>query len=277
MNGTAPKIGQAADSLSRVQATSEHAGALVAECAGELSLVTTAIRLALAERDATLGIESVLEKTVAIEEKVHAASDELTVVNQALKVEIRDRNLIDHQFAAAEEQERASRHAAFHDALTGLPNRVLFYDRLEHGFAEAERHGWTLAVLFVDLDRFKILNDSHGHAAGDGVLKAVARRLQENTRGEDTVSRHGGDEFLCLLMEVRDEKSVAKIAEKIIQAIQAPCSVSLGDTTIEVRVRASIGISIYPKDGFAADTLVKKADEAMYKAKQAQSGYSFAL
>jgi diguanylate cyclase len=277
VNGTAPKIGQAADSLSRVQATSEHARALVEECAGELSSVTTAIRLALAERDAKLGIESLLEKTVAIEEKVHAASDELTVVNQALKVEIRDRNLIDHQFAAAEEQERASRHAAFHDALTGLPNRVLFNDRLEHGFAEAKRHGWTLAVLFVDLDRFKLLNDSHGHAAGDGVLKAVARRLQENTRGEDTVSRHGGDEFLCLLMEVRDEKSVAKIAAKIIQAIQAPCSVSLGDTTIEVRIRASIGISIFPKDGSAADTLVKKADEAMYMAKQAQSGYAFAI
>jgi diguanylate cyclase (GGDEF)-like protein len=276
VEGALPKSGQPADPYSGVLANCEQANALMKECAERLSMVNSAIVQARAEPGSLPGIEVVLEKTVAILNTLRAASAVLSLVNQALKVEARERSLIQHQFAAAEEQEQASRHAAFHDALTGLPNRALFNDRLEHGFAEAKRHGWTLAVMFVDLDRFKVVNDSLGHDAGDRVLQAVARRLRENTRDEDTISRHGGDEFLCLLMEVRDEKSVAMIAGKLIQAIQVPCRVSVGDTEIDAPVRASIGISIYPKDGSTADALVNKADEAMYRAKQAGSGYSFA-
>ncbi len=276
VEGVLPKSGQSADPFGGVLANCEQADALMKECAERLSMVNSAIVQARAESGSLPGIEDVLEKTVAILNTVRAASAVLSLVNQALKTEARERRLIQHQFAAAEEQEQASRHAAFHDALTGLPNRALFNDRLEHGFAEAKRHGWTLAVMFVDLDQFKVINDSLGHAAGDRVLQAVARRLRENTRGEDTISRHGGDEFLCLLMEVRDEKSVAMIAGKLIQAIQEPCRVRVGDTEYDAPVRASIGISIYPKDGSTADALVSKADEAMYRAKQAGSGYSFA-
>jgi len=276
VEGALPALDQPADPFSGVLANCEQANALMKECAEGLSMVNSAIVEARAEPGSPPGIEDVLEKTVAILNTVRAASAVLSLVHQALKVEGRERRLIQHQFAAAEEQEQASRQAAFHDALTGLPNRALFDNRLEHGFAEAKRHGWTLAVMFVDLDQFKVVNDSFGHDAGDRILQAVARRLTENTRGEDTVSRHGGDEFLCLLMEVRDEKSVAMIAAKMIQAIQGPCSVSMGDTEVEASVSASIGISIYPKDGTTADALVKKADEAMYRAKQTGSGYSFA-
>lgn len=275
-NGALPKSGKRAGTLSSVLGQSEHVNALVEECAEELSSVNSAISKALAERDALPGVEGALKKSVAIASKVQAACAELSIVNRALKVEIRDRNMVDHQFAAAEEQELAGRHAAFHDVLTGLPNRALFNDRLEHGFAQARRHGWTLAVMFVDLDDFKIINDSYGHDAGDSVLRAIARRLQENTRGGDTVSRHGGDEFLYLQTEIRDEKNIAMIAEKIIRAIQAPCNISVRDIKINLSIKASIGISIFPKDGTTADTLVKSADQAMYRAKQAKSGHAFA-
>jgi diguanylate cyclase (GGDEF)-like protein len=130
--------------------------------------------------------------------------------------------------------------------------------------------------MFVDLDDFKIINDTHGHDAGDGVLQAIARRLKENTRGADTVSRHGGDEFLYLLTGIRDAANIVKVAEKIAQAVQAPCHISVRDITISPRVKASIGISIFPKDGTTAEELINSADEAMYRAKQAKTGYALA-
>jgi diguanylate cyclase len=265
-----------ARSLTEVLEQSEHVKALVEECARELSSVIAALKQELADRDQLPGIENALEKSEAVENKVQEVSEELSVVNRALEVEVRGRDMVDHQLAAALEQEEASRYSAFHDVLTGLPNRALFNNRLEHGFAQAKRHGWTLAVMFVDLDKFKIINDSYGHDAGDDVLQTIARRLEDNTRGEDTVSRHGGDEFLYLLTEIRDEKSIAMIAEKIIQAIQAPCNVRVRDLNISPTIKASIGISIFPKDGTTADKLVNSADKAMYRAKQDKSGYSFA-
>src|SRR6202044_2544115 len=124
---------------------------------------------------------------------------------------IRDRTLVDHQLAAAVEQVEGSRNAALHDSLTGLPNRVLFNDRLEHGIAQAKRHRWILAVMFVDLDNFKSINDTYGHQAGDAVLQTVAVRLKHNTRNDDTVSRYGGDEFLYLLTHMREQKDIEMI------------------------------------------------------------------
>lgn len=184
--------------------------------------------------------------------------------------------MVDHQLAAAIEQKDAARHAALHDPLTGLPNRALFNDRLEHGLAQARRHGWTLAVMFIDLDKFKAINDTHGHEAGDRVLQTIAGRLKANTRGGDTVCRHGGDEFLSLLMETRDEQAIASIAQKIANAIQAPLDVSAGGLVVNVSVGASIGIAVFPKHGDTADTLINNADKAMYRAKQDKSGIAFA-
>lgn len=271
-----PGAGAEPRSLSKVLGQSEHVKDLVEECAEDLSSVNTVLKHELAEQDLQPAVEDALEKNQAVATKVDKASGELTAVNRALEGEIRERRLLDHRFAAAKEQQVAAHHASFHDVLTGLPNRALFNDRLEHGFAQAKRHGWALAVLFLDLDKFKSINDLHGHEAGDRVLQAVALRLRDNTRDEDTVSRLGGDEFLYLLTEIRDEGNIALIAQKIIKAIQVPISVTVLDISLSLRIKPSVGISIYPRHGTTVDTLIISADLAMYKAKQSESGYAFA-
>jgi diguanylate cyclase len=155
-------------------------------------------------------------------------------------------------------------HQATHDALTALPNRLLFMDRLGREIARAERDGHGFSVLLLDLDRFKLINDTLGHGTGDRLLALVARRLTANLREVDTVARTGGDEFLVLVTGTRDELIVASIAAKIGKALAQPFSVN----DIEVHSSASIGISVYPSDGTTADALVAHADEAMYFAKQ---------
>ena len=265
-NAELPKGTNPAESLTKLLGQSEHVKDLVDECAEELSSVNAALKQELVDQDSLPGVENALEKNEAVENKVQEASEELSVVNRGLEDEITER-----QLAAATEEEEAARHVAFHDPLTGLPNRALFHDRLEHGLAQAKRHGRALAVMFLDLDDFKNINDSYGHDLGDSVLQTIARRLKGNIRGDDTISRYGGDEFLYLLMEVRNEQDIILIAEKIITAIQAPCDVSVGDLSISLSINASIGISIFPKDGTTADTLIKSADKAMYRAKRNKS------
>lgn len=162
--------------------------------------------------------------------------------------------------------------AIFQDALTGLANRALFNDRLEHGLALAKRHDLTLAVMYMDLDGFRAVNDAHGYEVGDALLQTVADRLRENTRGDDTVCRMEGDEFLYLVMGVNDAQTVAKLAKEIVNCIQAPCQLSVG----LLSVSPSVGIARFPKDGDRADALVKQAELAMYRAKRDQSEYVFA-
>ncbi len=158
------------------------------------------------------------------------------------------------------------------DPLTELPNRALLLDRLAQAIAHAKRHGTRVALLFLDLDDFKQINDTHGHAVGDEALKLAARCLASSVRETDTVSRHGGDEFLILLAEVARAEDAALIAEKAITALAA--SGGVGDHA--VRLSASIGISLYPDDGEDADTLIDRADAAMYVAKRHDiGGYAF--
>ena len=263
-------------SLSRVLCRCEHVKALVAQCAEDLASVNGAMTLALTAHNAQPGLAYALGQSAAMAAKVEAVSVQLAIVNRALEDEIRDRSMLDLQFAAAEEQGLSSRHAALHDVLTGLPNRALFNDRLDHGLAQARRQGWNLAVMFVDLDDFKIINDTHGHDAGDAVLQQISQRLKDTTRGEDTVSRHGGDEFLYLLTGVRDAANVAMIAQKIVQAVQAPCTIRVREGILSARVKASVGISTFPKNGATAEDLINSADMAMFRAKQAGSGVAFA-
>jgi len=266
-----------AKSLTKVLGQSEHVKDLVDECAEELSSVNVTLKEELmVDGDSLPGVENALEKNEAVENKVQEASEKLADVNRGLEDEVTERRMLEHQLAAATEEEKEARHAAFHDPLTGLPNRALFEDRLKHGLAQAKRRGWALAVMFLDLDDFKNINDSYGHDIGDAVLQAIAGRLKENIRGDDTISRYGGDEFLCLLMEVRNEQDIMPIAEKIITAIQAPCDVNVRGLSISLCINVTIGISIFPKDGTTSDTLVKSADEAMYRAKGNKSRYSFA-
>ena len=165
--------------------------------------------------------------------------------------------------AAAEALKEASRSAEL-DALTGLPNRVLLLDRLAQAIAGAKRRGVRSALLFLDLNNFKQINDTLGHAIGDQVLKLAASRLASSVRAADTVSRHGGDEFVILLAEVGAASDAVAIADKLGTALGAPSRI--GDQVI--RLTASIGISLYPDDGEDAGTLIDRADAAMYRAKR---------
>ena len=160
---------------------------------------------------------------------------------------------------------------ALHDSTTGLPNRDLFDDRLTHAIALAKRHAWTLAVMFLDLDRFKCINDTHGHAVGDGVLKEVAKRLLRHTREEDSVCRNGGDEFLYLLMNPQGTGNIERIAATLLQTIGQP--IEMGD--IQLVIKASIGIAVYPDSGSTGEQLIRNADMAMYRAKKSMIGCVF--
>jgi diguanylate cyclase (GGDEF)-like protein len=163
-------------------------------------------------------------------------------------------------------------HSAQHDSLTGLPNRSLLHDRITQSIEFARRHGTKFAVLFLDLDGFKHINDSLGHSIGDQLLQSVAKRLVASARGSDTVSRPGGDEFVVLLSEVAQSEDAAILARRMLQSIANAHSVG----RYELHITASIGLSVYPDDGLDAETLVKNADTAMYQAKEnGRHGYQF--
>ncbi|HYD95330.1 MAG TPA: EAL domain-containing protein [Noviherbaspirillum sp.] len=163
-------------------------------------------------------------------------------------------------------------HLAQHDCLTGLPNRILLHDRLEQAMAYAKRNGARVAMLFLDLDNFKHINDSLGHTVGDKLLQSVASRLTAQVRHSDTVSRQGGDEFVVLVMEDAHDERAAVLAEKILRSLAEPHHAG-GN---ELHVTTSIGISLFPSDGANVETLLKNADTAMYHAKKkGRNNYQF--
>jgi diguanylate cyclase (GGDEF)-like protein len=155
-------------------------------------------------------------------------------------------------------------HQAHHDALTQLPNRLLFSDRLEQGIAKAKRNNSKLALLFIDLDHFKEINDSLGHNIGDEVLKKVTKRLLDAIRKQDTIARLGGDEFTVIIEELKQGQDASRLAQKILEVLAEPIIV---EENI-LYVSSSIGISLYPSDGTSAQDLLKYADSAMYRAKK---------
>lgn len=162
-------------------------------------------------------------------------------------------------------------HLAFHDPLTDLPNRTLFFDRLGVALSRATRNQQMLAVMFMDLDRFKYVNDLMGHAVGDKLLRNVARKLKRCVRSNDTIARMGGDEFTILLPEIKREQDAAKVAKKILEALRKPWVVN----GYEFQITTSIGIAMYPNDGQDKETLTKNADTAMYRAKEFGDNYQF--
>jgi diguanylate cyclase (GGDEF)-like protein/PAS domain S-box-containing protein len=171
--------------------------------------------------------------------------------------------IVFHDVGVARALSMRMSHLAQHDALTGLPNRLLLADRLERGIAAAHRSITSLAVLFIDLNRFKNINDSFGHAVGDQVLQSVARRLEAGVRKSDTVCRLGGDEFVVLLSEVTCAADAAFSADKLLAAIAAPHRVAGQD----LHITASVGIAVYPAHGADAESLLNEADFALLRAK----------
>jgi diguanylate cyclase (GGDEF)-like protein/PAS domain S-box-containing protein len=188
-----------------------------------------------------------------LEQRVHSRTIELVLANTMLQSEIRERKQIEERI----------RHMAHHDALTDLPNRTLLHDRLSQALAMAERHKHLVGVLFIDLDRFKTINDSLGHAIGDRLIIEVAHRLRASVRAGDTVARQGGDEFVVVLPKVEDVSEARTVAEKLLIALEP----FFGVEGHELHVAASIGVCLYPEDGRDVETLMRNADTAMYQAK----------
>lgn len=189
------------------------------------------------------------------------ALENVRLVNSAAGQATLEGILLDVTDRKRAEQEIA--YKAYHDLLTGLPNRTLFFDRLQVAIAQADRKKRAVAVLFFDLDNLKSINDTLGHAMGDTILKMVARRLAVTVRQSDTVARIGGDEFLILLTDIHDEETAEAVAHKHLNALRNPFLID----DDEVHVTSSVGVAIYPHDGVDADALIRNADGAMYRAK----------
>lgn len=268
----APPAGKA--SLEGALRQNEGIKKTVESAASELASVNDVLQQDVVPAQA---MEQAIDKNEDVEQKVAKAAEDLKRVNLKLSEELAGRigvqaelattksELADarNELSQAQARTQEARHLALHDRLTGLPNRALFEHGLEHGLSVAKRQGWGLAVLFIDIDKFKSINDSHGHDGGDQVLLTVATRLRSFVREEDLVSRWGGDEFVCLCLEVKQEADVFQLAEKMVDRLGEACEVN--GTTLSIR--ASIGIAIHPADGETAELLFQHADSAMYEAK----------
>lgn len=273
------------DALAAALEQSHDVKAKVEAVADDLSSANDVAKDRMAEGATTLPAAQVLQSGLAVEQTVQEVAGDLQQVTRNLahgvdevkaveQVLTRSREALaesEEALAASREAERVASHRAMHDQKTGLPNRSLFDDRLTQAIAGAERHGWMLAVMFLDLDRFKLVNDAHGHAAGDSVLTVVAQRLQSHARDEDTVCRNGGDEFLYLLINPGTREDVARIAGVVRAAIAEP----IGLDALQFAITPSIGIALYPDHGSSPDLLIAHADAAMYRAKQLRSSCEF--
>ncbi len=173
--------------------------------------------------------------------------------------------------SAAQSVKRQITRSAEYDFLTGLPNRMLLRDRVSQAITMASRHTKRVGVLFMDLNGFKKINDTSGHDAGDKLLQSISNRLSNCVRTSDTVSRHGGDEFVILLAELEGPEGAAVTAKKLLSAVARPHVID----GRPLRVTASIGVSLYPEDGEDAETLFRNADSAMYEAKKGPVGYGY--
>jgi len=213
-------------------------------------------------RERDLAEDALRQAHDALERRVIERTMALAQANSGLEAEIAERRLADERVV----------HMAHHDALTGLPNRILLADRVGQAIARARRGGGKLALLFLDLDRFKNVNDSLGHPVGDLLLQAVAARLVDCLRPEDTAARLGGDEFIIGIPDVPDAAEAARVATRILGELAKPFTVA----GHQLPADASIGIALYPDDGDTAEALLRSADTAMYHAKESgRTNYQF--
>ncbi len=259
--------------------------AKVEACVDDLVQANDRVKQTMAAGATTLPARQTLDHSEAVETKVQECAEDLSSVTRTLAQGIDELKLVEIALASSKSalaettaslaialagEEQANRRA-LHDQTTGLPNRALFDDRLASALAIADRHNWTVAVMFLDLDHFKDVNDVHGHAAGDVVLKEIANRLAQDARDEDTVCRNGGDEFLYLLLNPQGRGNVERIAASVIENLAR--TIHFGGQ--QLTVRPSIGIAVYPGGGGNGDELIQNADAAMYRAKKIKCGYAF--
>jgi len=262
--GGDPPAAQALAQIEAVQATLQG-------CVLELKLANQRIRKKLGRSAVLLHAQEVLAHSEALERRVICGADALQTLQATLRLSLEDLQRIQGALALAQTEERQSRQRALHDQRTGLPNRELFDDRLNHAIAQARRHGWDLAVLFLDIDHFKRINDQHGHAAGDAVLSEFARRLTATARCDDSACRNGGDEFLFLLMNPQGRENIGRIVNALRASLIAPIDIG----GLSVVAKASIGMAVYPDHGRTGEQLIANADAAMYRAKKAGRGPLF--
>ena len=262
-----------------------EAKAKVHACAAEVSTTNAVLQKKIDNGVTTLSAPEALAQGRQVEDQIEEVALDLDKVTETLAKGIEELKQLEvdlsnsraalaesnRALATTREAETVARQRALHDFRTGLPNRELFDTRLEQAMAMAKRHGWTLALMFLDLDGFKRINDLHGHATGDKVLKEIAMRLSRHVREEDTVCRNGGDEFLYLLVNPQGAENVERIARHIVDRISQPVQVS----DLQLVVQASVGIAMYPRGARSADALVSLADSAMYQAKRNGAGYAF--
>jgi len=273
------------DALEQALEQSHEVRAKVEACVEDLGATNEDVKAKIAGGDTVLLAQQTLVNTERIEGNVQECADDLHGVTEVLVKGIDDLRQVEIALAAsrksladtkaalviARKEGRQARLRALHDSTTGLPNRDLFDFRLAHAVSLADRHSWTLAVMFLDLDRFKSINDTHGHAVGDSVLKEVATRLLDHSRDEDTVCRNGGDEFLYLLMNPRSREDIERIAGALVKNIARP--IHIGD--LQLVVGASLGSGVYPNDGSGGEQLIRNADAAMYRAKKSAAATAF--
>ncbi len=267
-------------SLDRVLVKSEEIKEKVGEAAQQINSVNVVLKQEEKGNYPYHTIEEAIAQNEEAEQKVTKAVGDLQKVNTELAKQVAKR--IDIELELKETQntlsdaladlsksqlkEKDSLHIALHDSLTGLPNRLQLEQRLDHGLTQSRRYGWKLALLFIDLDKFKNINDSYGHDIGDRLLITVANRLQAFVRGEDMVSRWGGDEFVCILLNIKHESDAVNIANKMVEQISQECNFN---GTV-VSISATIGIALCPRDGETAEVLFKQVDRAMYRSKGTQ-------
>ncbi|MDP3233731.1 MAG: GGDEF domain-containing protein [Myxococcales bacterium] len=273
MNDKTPKTNAAptAPPLHEVRVRAEHVKDKVEAAGNDLSTVNEVLKDELKGQSPTAEVAHALTKSEDVEVQVQECVVELEAVNEALATETDERAQLGRELRelttalqTSKTQEKQTRLDAMHDPLTGLPNLTLFVDRLKQGLAQARRHGWRLAVVFLDIDRFKHINDTHGHDVGDGVLQLVAQRLKTGLRAGDTVCRRSGDEFLLLMLEVGSERDVLRLLTTLRASLAAPADVK----GLNVAVDVSMGAAVFPEDGQEPRVLLERADVAMYAAKR---------
>jgi diguanylate cyclase len=254
---------------------SEQVQEMVERCASELSSVNDVLRRDVVEGAKPAEVKEAVNLSEEIEVKVQECAEQLAVVNEVLGEEINRRRSLDQVLAATKTAlaeswalERSAMQRALHDSVTGLPNLDLFHDRLTVAMMHARRRAQHIAVMFIDLDNFKGINDNHGHDVGDKILQIVSQRLQAAIREGDTVSRRSGDEFLFLMVDAGGENTAKQLAMKIADNISQPSEVD----GVRLSVKPSVGIAMSPHHGNTPEELLKNADFAMYAAKRQSAG-----